>query len=65
MTEFDYAGMNLETNAPFAYACVFIMRVRDGEIVESRDYVDHLSSAEARGSLGTLLEAITTHRIGA
>jgi ketosteroid isomerase-like protein len=65
VAEFDYAGTNLETNTPFAYRCVFIMRVRDGEIIESRDYVDHLSSAEARGGLGALFEEITARRISA
>lgn len=38
------------------------MRLRDGEIVESRDYVDHLSSSEARGMLGLLLAEITKRR---
>lgn len=60
VAEFDYAGENLETGAPFAYACIFVMRVRNGEIVESRDYVDHLGSAEARGLLGPLLDQIKT-----
>jgi hypothetical protein len=40
------------------------MRVRDGEIVESRDYVDHLGSAEARGLLGPLLSDIMARRAG-
>lgn len=65
VAEFDYAGTNLETKTPFAYRCVFIMRVRDGEIIESRDYIDHLSSAEARGNLGALLGEITARRISA
>jgi len=64
VAEFDYAGTNLETGQGFSYRCVFIMRVRDGEIIESRDYVDHLSSAEARGSLGSLLAEITVLRTG-
>jgi ketosteroid isomerase-like protein len=64
VAEFDYAGTNLETNTPFAYRCVFIMRVRNGEIIESRDYIDHLSSAEARGSLGPLLQEIAAKRVG-
>lgn len=38
------------------------MRVREGEIIESRDYVDHLGSAEARGLLGPLLTDIMTRR---
>jgi hypothetical protein len=40
------------------------MRVREGEIVESRDYIDHLGSAEARGLLAPLLAQIATQRTG-
>ncbi|WP_223839922.1 nuclear transport factor 2-like protein [Saccharopolyspora pogona] len=29
----------------FAVPCVFVLRVRDGQIVESRDYVDHFAFA--------------------
>jgi ketosteroid isomerase-like protein len=64
VAEFDHAGENLDTGSPFAYRCVFIMRVRNGEIVESRDYIDHLGSAEARGLLAPLLAEITARRIG-
>jgi ketosteroid isomerase-like protein len=32
-----------------------VLRVRDGEIVEARDYIDHLASARARGQLSDLL----------
>ncbi|MFI7672367.1 hypothetical protein [Actinophytocola sp. NPDC049390] len=39
---------------------IFVLRVRDGEIVESRDYFDHLASARARGELGALLAAVRT-----
>jgi uncharacterized protein len=64
IAEFDYAGENLESNKPFSYRCIFVMRVRNGEIVESRDYVDHLSSAEARGLLTPLLAEIAQRRNG-
>jgi len=37
---------------------VFVVRVRDGEIVESRDYIDHLAMAKARGELEPLIEAL-------
>jgi ketosteroid isomerase-like protein len=62
VAEFAYAGENLETKTRFSYPCIFVMRVRDGEIVESRDYVDHLSSAEARGMLRAFLAQITQRR---
>jgi len=55
VAEFAYAVTNLETGKTLSYPCIFVMRVRDGEIVESRDYVDHLGSAEARGGLAGLL----------
>ncbi|QIZ34633.1 hypothetical protein [Saccharopolyspora sp. ASAGF58] len=38
----------------FAVPCVFVLRVRDGQIVESRDYVDHFAFAEASGMLDSL-----------
>lgn len=62
VAEFAYAGTNLETGKAFSYPCIFVMRVRDGEIVESRDYVDHLGSAEARGGLAGLLAQIGKSR---
>jgi ketosteroid isomerase-like protein len=62
VAEFAYAGTNLETGKAFSYKCIFVMRVRDGEIVESRDYVDHLGSAEARGGLASLLNEIGKRR---
>jgi hypothetical protein len=34
------------------------MRVRDGEIVGSRDYHDVIASARARGQLGALFAAV-------
>jgi ketosteroid isomerase-like protein len=63
VAEFDYAGENLENGKRFSYRCIFVMRVRDGEIVESRDYVDHLGSAEARGQLGPVLTDVMTRRV--
>lgn len=65
IAEFEYAIDNLETGASSSYPCVFVMRVRNGKIVSSRDYVDHLGSAEARGRLGDLLSEIGKRRSGA
>lgn len=62
VAEFEYAIDNLETGTSSAYPCIFVMRVRDGKIVASRDYVDHLGSAAARGSLGDLLSEIGKRR---
>lgn len=63
VAEFAYALTNQETGKTFSYPCIFVMRVRDGEIVESRDYVDHLGSAEARGGLAGLLAQIGKSRL--
>jgi ketosteroid isomerase-like protein len=58
VAEFEYRGTVLATGEPYTVPCVFVMRVRDGQIVESRDYIDHVSSARARGQLDQLLAAI-------
>ncbi|URM97245.1 nuclear transport factor 2 family protein [Actinomadura madurae] len=57
VAEFRYEGTVVETGEPFAVPAIFVMRVRDGKIVESRDYLDHLRSAQARGQLGEVLAA--------
>jgi ketosteroid isomerase-like protein len=64
VAEFDYAVETLETKRRFSYGCIFVMRVRNGEIIESRDYIDHLGSAEARGQLAPLLAEIAARRTG-
>ncbi len=58
VAEFEYRGTAPATGEPFAVPCIFVIRVRDGQIVESRDYVDHLTMARARGQLDQLLEAL-------
>jgi len=58
VAEFEYRGTAAGTGEPTAVPCVFVLRVRDGEIVESRDYIDHLASARARGQLAPLLESL-------
>jgi ketosteroid isomerase-like protein len=55
VAEFDYAGTVLETGEAFTVPCVFVLRVRDGLIVESRDYIDHVAMARARGQLDELI----------
>lgn len=61
VAEFQYEGVVVETGKPFTIPAVFIMRVRDGKIVESRDYLDHLRSAAARDMLPEVLDAIRDH----
>ena len=54
--EFAYEGRVTTTGRPFTVRNVFVLRVRDGLIVESRDYADHLAFAAATGRLPALVE---------
>lgn len=42
--------------------CVFVMRVRDGEIVESRDYIDPIRSHQARDDIDALVAKLRADR---
>ncbi|MFK0249117.1 nuclear transport factor 2 family protein [Amycolatopsis azurea] len=55
--EFDYQG-TAGDSAEFRLSNIFVLRVRDGLIVESRDYADHLAIAAATGRLDELLARI-------
>lgn len=56
VAEFRYEGESVD--GPFTVPCVFVLRVRDGQIVESRDYVHHLETARAAGRLDELVAAL-------
>lgn len=58
VAEFEYQGTVDDTGEPFALPGIFVLRVRNGEIVESRDYFDHLTSARVRGQLDEVVEAV-------
>ncbi|KUN24809.1 ketosteroid isomerase [Streptomyces antibioticus] len=58
VAEFAYQGTVAETGEEFALPGIFVLRVRDGRIVSSRDYFDHLTAARIRGGLDTLLTAL-------
>jgi ketosteroid isomerase-like protein len=58
VAEFEYRGTNAGTGEPFAQPGIFVLRVRDGKIVESRDYFDHVTAARIRGQLSELLAAV-------
>jgi len=47
IAEFEYEGRNTETGREFVVPNVFVMRVRNGHIVESRDYAHHRAFDEA------------------
>jgi ketosteroid isomerase-like protein len=55
VAEFTYRG-----DAQWSVPCVFVLRVRDGLIVESRDYIAHVEFARIAGTLAPLLEQLTT-----
>ncbi|MFF4877359.1 nuclear transport factor 2 family protein [Micromonospora sp. NPDC000668] len=58
VAEFAYQGRVAETGEAFTVPCVFVMRIRNGLIIESRDYIDHVASARAWGQLDSLLTAL-------
>jgi ketosteroid isomerase-like protein len=56
VAEFEYVGTVAGGN-PVLATNIFVTRVRDGLIVESRDYGDHVSLAAATGQLPDLIAA--------
>jgi uncharacterized protein len=58
VAEFEYRGTNATTGRSFVTPCIFVMRVRDGVIVESRDYIDPIASARAWGRVDDLIAAL-------
>jgi uncharacterized protein len=59
VAEFEYQGIVPGTGEPFALPAIFVLRVRNGEIVSSRDYFDHVTQARVRGQLGDLVAAVS------
>jgi len=53
--EFTYRG-----DAGWAAPCIIVFRIRDGLIIESRDYIDHLGLARATNTLDALCEQLTS-----
>jgi ketosteroid isomerase-like protein len=60
VAEFDYVVENTATGDRFRTANVQVARVRDGLIVNSRDYHDHARIAAAFGRLNEIGAALTT-----
>jgi uncharacterized protein len=58
VAEFEYQGTVPGTGETFALPGIFVMRVRDGQIVSSRDYLDHLGLARTLGRLDELITAL-------
>jgi ketosteroid isomerase-like protein len=61
--EFEYQGTVVGTGDRFALPGIFVLRVRDGEIVSSRDYFDHLTAARIRGQLDGLVAAVNARPV--
>nr|WSX72545.1 nuclear transport factor 2 family protein [Streptomyces sp. NBC_00899]WSX81386.1 nuclear transport factor 2 family protein [Streptomyces sp. NBC_00899] len=57
VAEFAYE-FTLPDDSSSKVPCVFVMRVRDGRIIESRDYIDPIRTYTARGGLDLLMAAL-------
>lgn len=57
IAEFAYE-FTLPDASPAKVPCVFVMRVRDGRIIESRDYIDPIRTYTARGHLDRLVASL-------
>jgi ketosteroid isomerase-like protein len=55
IVEYDYLGRVTTTGHAFQIGNVLVMRIRDGQIVASRDYANHAAFAAALGQLPALL----------
>ncbi|WP_432103554.1 nuclear transport factor 2 family protein [Streptomyces sp. bgisy091] len=58
IAEFDYEGLYPATGRTFRTANIQVLRVRDGLIIETRDYHDHLTFAAADGRASQLLASM-------
>lgn len=58
IAEFDYEGLHPATGRTFRTANIQVLRIRDGLIVETRDFHDHLAFAAADGRASQLLAAL-------
>jgi ketosteroid isomerase-like protein len=56
VAEFNYEGTG--AGGPFSLPCVFVMRIRDGLIVSSRDYSSRLGFARAVGEMDSLFREL-------
>jgi uncharacterized protein len=58
VAEWDYDGLATTTGRSFQVSNIQISTVRDGKIVASRDYHNHLLLADVTGRLPAMLEAM-------
>jgi ketosteroid isomerase-like protein len=60
IVEYDYDGLVTTTGRAFQVSNIQVSTVRDGQIVKSRDYHNHLVLADVTGRLPDLITAFTT-----
>ncbi|WP_433709431.1 nuclear transport factor 2 family protein [Nocardia sp. CA-084685] len=56
IVEFSYRGS--ASGQRFELPCIYVVRARGGEIIESRDYGHHVESTRVFGGLGNLAAAL-------
>lgn len=59
VAEFEYHG-TVPPGRTFTFPCIFVLRVRDGLIVESRDYANHVPSLQVAGRLEDVIAQMTS-----
>lgn len=59
VSEFEYHGRGTTTGRTFTIAEIWVTRVRDGEIVASRNYGNHLAFAVAAGRLPEVVRVLS------
>ena len=64
VAEWDYDGLMTTSGRSFQVSNIQVSRVRDSQIVASRDYHNHLVLAEVLGQLPTLLAALASEKPG-
>ena len=63
VAEWDYHGLVTTTGRSFQVSNIQVSRVRNGQIVASRDYHNHLVLAEVLGQLPILLAALANEEL--
>jgi uncharacterized protein len=58
VAEYDYEGHIATTGHSFQVSNIQVTRVRDGQMVASRDYHDHVALADATGQLPEMMAAL-------
>ena len=61
IAEWDYEGLVTTTGRSFRVSNIQVSTIRDGKIVASHDYHNHVVLAGVTGQLPSLLNAITEY----